>query len=438
MRLLTKRVTGCHNHYYENVDGEECCIDEKIPFAIPDSWAWIRLGELTNYGTNESIQTKDILADSIIIELEDIEKDSGKIVSYSKKSTNNESIRHIFHRGCVLYSKLRPYLNKVAIPTFDGYCSTEIMVLYPNYEVNLEYLQLVLRSPYFVDYSMSNVYGAKMPRMGTQDGKNALIPLAPLNEQCRIVEFIHRFDFLIEEYRTLSAALISLNNNVKPALSQSIIQSAIQGKLVPQDPNDEPVKIDCKHPIVRRDNSYYEVTKGIEKRIEFDGFYDNLPEKWTIARLSDVVSLLSGRDLEPKQYNDSGRGIVYITGASNIDGDHIIVNRWTDQPSTIAHRGDLLLTCKGTVGATCILDLESAHIARQIMALHSNCMFLPYLRIFIDASINKLQAKKHGTIPGITREDVLNLYVPVPPVLEQKRIADKVKKLLSVTSQLSC
>ena len=435
---MTKRVTGCHNHYYENVDGEECCIDEKIPFAIPDSWAWIRLGELTNYGTNESIQTKDILADSIIIELEDIEKDSGKIVSYSKKSTNNESIRHIFHRGCVLYSKLRPYLNKVAIPTFDGYCSTEIMVLYPNYEVNLEYLQLVLRSPYFVDYSMSNVYGAKMPRMGTQDGKNALIPLAPLNEQCRIVEFIHRFDFLIEEYRTLSAALISLNNNVKPALSQSIIQSAIQGKLVPQDPNDEPVKIDCKHPIVRRDNSYYEVTKGIEKRIEFDGFYDNLPEKWTIARLSDVVSLLSGRDLEPKQYNDSGRGIVYITGASNIDGDHIIVNRWTDQPSTIAHRGDLLLTCKGTVGATCILDLESAHIARQIMALHSNCMFLPYLRIFIDASINKLQAKKHGTIPGITREDVLNLYVPVPPVLEQKRIADKVKKLLSVTSQLSC
>ena len=438
MRLLTKRVTGCHNHYYEIVDGEECCIDEKIPFAIPDSWAWIRLGELTNYGTNESIQTKDILADSIIIELEDIEKDSGKIVSYSKKSTNNESIRHIFHRGCVLYSKLRPYLNKVAIPTFDGYCSTEIMVLYPNYEVNLEYLQLVLRSPYFVDYSMSNVYGAKMPRMGTQDGKNALIPLAPLNEQCRIVEFIHRFDFLIEEYRTLSAALISLNNNMKPALSQSIIQSAIQGKLVPQDPNDEPVKIDCKHPIVRRDNSYYEVTKGIEKRIELDGFYDNLPEKWTIARLSDVVSLLSGRDLEPKQYNDSGRGIVYITGASNIDGDHIIVNRWTDQPSTIAHRGDLLLTCKGTVGATCILDLESAHIARQIMALHSNCMFLPYLRIFIDASINKLQAKKHGTIPGITREDVLNLYVPVPPVLEQKRIADKVKKLLSVTSQLSC
>ena len=435
---MTKPITGCHNHYYEIVDGEECCIDEKIPFAIPDSWAWIRLGELTNYGTNESIQTKDILADSIIIELEDIEKDSGKIVSYSKKSTNNESIRHIFHRGCVLYSKLRPYLNKVAIPTFDGYCSTEIMVLYPNYEVNLEYLQLVLRSPYFVDYSMSNVYGAKMPRMGTQDGKNALIPLAPLNEQCRIVEFIHRFDFLIEEYRTLSAALISLNNNVKPALSQSIIQSAIQGKLVPQDPNDEPVKIDCKHPIVRRDNSYYEVTKGIEKRIELDGFYDNLPEKWTIARLSDVVSLLSGRDLEPKQYNDSGRGIVYITGASNIDGDHIIVNRWTDQPSTIAHRGDLLLTCKGTVGATCILDLESAHIARQIMALHSNCMFLPYLRIFIDASINKLQAKKHGTIPGITREDVLNLYVPVPPVLEQKRIADKVKKLLSVTSQLSC
>ncbi|WP_400218366.1 restriction endonuclease subunit S, partial [Methanomethylophilus alvi] len=218
---------------------------------------WIRLGELTNYGNNEAIQTKDIPDDSKIIELDDIEKNTGKIISNSKKSNNLESTRHIFRKGCILYSKLRPYLNKVAIPEFDGYCSTEIMALYPNYVIDLNYLHLVLRSPYFVEYAMSKVYGTKMPRLGTSDGKNALIPLAPLNEQQKIVGFVIKSDYLFEECQNLNSILVRLDKDIRSVLTESILQTAIQGKLVPQDPNDKPVQIQCKNPIIRRDNSYY-------------------------------------------------------------------------------------------------------------------------------------------------------------------------------------
>ena len=434
---MTKPITGCHNHYYEIVDGEECCIDEKIPFAIPDSWAWIRLGELTNYGTNESIQTKDILADSIIIELEDIEKDSGKIVSYSKKSTNNESIRHIFHRGCVLYSKLRPYLNKVAIPTFDGYCSTEIMVLYPNYEVNLEYLQLVLRSPYFVDYSMSNVYGAKMPRMGTQDGKNALIPLAPLNEQCRIVEFIHRFDFLIEEYRTLSAALISLNNNVKPALSQSIIQSAIQGKLVPQDPNDEPVKIDCKHPIVRRDNSYYQKIGHeevcIDEQIPF-----KIPDNWTFVRFSDAVKFKLGKtpprstDAYWKDGTIPWISIADMKDMSTTDDtkEKITKKAFEDCFTSFCEKGTLLMSFKLSIGKITIAGMNCVHNEAIISIIpHSNITqeWLMTCLPTISSNVKGEEAIKGNTLNKKTLSDMV---IPVPPVKEQQRICHKTNILM--------
>ncbi len=175
------------NSYYEIGNGTEVCLDKQLPFEIPDNWIWCRLGDVVNYGKNESVPSSLIPENAPIIELENIEKNTGKILSFSKKTSYDNSNRNLFRRGCVLYSKLRPYLNKVVIPEVDGYCSTEIMVLYPKLDISPEYLQLYLMSPLFIDYAMSKVYGTKMPRLGTKDARNALVPVPPFKEQKTIV-----------------------------------------------------------------------------------------------------------------------------------------------------------------------------------------------------------------------------------------------------------
>ena len=97
-----------------------------------------------------------------------------------------------------------------------------------------------------------------------------------------------------------------------------------------------------------------------------------IPESWEWTRLGNIISLLSGTDFKPEEYNDRGIGTVYITGASNIDESGVIVSRWTEKPRNIAHQGDVLLTCKGTCGKTVICNIKEAHIARQIMSIKKN------------------------------------------------------------------
>jgi type I restriction enzyme S subunit len=186
------------NSYYEVINGRENCIDNEIPFEVPNNWSWLRLGPITNYGSNISVRSSDIPVNSNIIELEDIEKNSGKLLKTSSIPMAKKSVRHKFKGGDILYSKLRPYLNKVAIPEFDGYCSSEIMVLSPVNPVLNGYLQLSLMSPYFIDFAVSKSYGCKMPRLGMKDGKNALIPIPPVSEQKRIISKVKELQSVLD------------------------------------------------------------------------------------------------------------------------------------------------------------------------------------------------------------------------------------------------
>ena len=185
---------GDDNKYYEQIDTKTIDIDEQIPFDIPNSWRWIRLGYIIDFSSNTSVRVSNIEPDSWILDLEDIEKDSGRLLQRKRMSeTDAKSDKHKFSTGNILYSKLRPYLNKVLIADMNGYCTSEILV-FDFGKIYAEYALAYLRSPFFVEYAMSDAYGVKMPRLGSKQGNNALMPIPPLDEQHRIVNKIKQLD----------------------------------------------------------------------------------------------------------------------------------------------------------------------------------------------------------------------------------------------------
>lgn len=216
-------------------------------------------------------------------------------------------------------------------------------------------------------------------------------------------------------------------------LKASILQYAIQGKLVEQRPEEgtgeelyrqiqaEKQRL-IKEGKIKKEKALPEIA---EDEIPFD-----LPDSWKWVRLNAVIVLLSGSDLTPNKYNNSCKGIPYITGASNIEGEKLVINRWTEYPNNIAHNGDLLLTCKGTVGKTTILNEPEVHIARQLMAITAIELNLKYLKYFVESHVDVLKAKAKSLIPGIERDNVLKLLLPLPPLAEQHRIVAKIEEVL--------
>jgi type I restriction enzyme S subunit len=199
--------------------------EDEIPYDLPEGWVWCRLGELCNFGVTISTIPDNIPDDAWVLELEDIHKDTGEIVQYKTKAERkSKSSKHVFYKGDVLYSKLRPYLNKVTIAEKDGYCSSEILPLQFCKDIYPQYAICFLRSPTFVDYAIERSYGVKMPRLGTEDGRNALFPLPPLAEQQRIVAKVNELMALCEEIRTVTTKPIEQRDTNKvinfPAVKQ--------------------------------------------------------------------------------------------------------------------------------------------------------------------------------------------------------------------------
>ena len=174
--------------------------------GLPENWDICILGEICDYGSCTKVETDQISDDEWILDLEDIEKNSGKVLCKTRKLERNAvSTKHKFSKGQVLYSKLRPYLNKVVLAEEDGYCTSEILPLKFLDTITPQYARYYLMSPTFLKYADKCSYGVKMPRLSTTDGKKAVFTIPPINEQLRIVTAIETAFIQLDEILNIIA-----------------------------------------------------------------------------------------------------------------------------------------------------------------------------------------------------------------------------------------
>ena len=234
-------------------------------------------------------------------------------------------------------------------------------------------------------------------------------------------------------------------------LKASILQRAMEGKLVPQNPNDEPasellkrIKAEKEKLIsegkIKRDKKETEIFRGDDGKHyekfadgstqEIDVPYD-IPDTWEWVRLGRAISLLSGRDLNKSNYFDGKVGDTpYITGASNFSNGLVNTNRYTNHPTVLSYKGDLLITVKGTIGELAFNYFQKAHIARQIMAIQSTHLNLVFLKYQLQQLLPNIKLQAQSMIPGISRGTLLALLIPLPPLSEQQRIVEAIESAL--------
>lgn len=354
---------------------------ENVPFEVPKGWVWTTLGSISNYGTSINVQVGDIDSNEWILELEDIEKDTAKIIQHlSKKERFLNGTRHKFQKGDILYSKLRTYLNKVLVASNGGFCSTEIMPFGTYGVLSNEYICHVLRSNHFLDYTLRCGYGVKMPRLSTNDACKGMIPLPPLAEQQRIVTEIEKWFSLIDQ---IEQGKDDLHSIVKQTKSK-ILDLAIHGELVPQDPNDEPAI-----ELLKRINPSFTPCDN--------GHY---PVGWIDVILGDIFYHNTGKALNSS--NKEGVLRNYLT-TSNVYWNQFDLSLVKQMPfrdneleKCTVQKGDLLVCEGGDVGRSAIWNFDyniciQNHIHRLRPKGDLNVSFYYYVLRFL---------KKHNRIGG--------------------------------------
>ena len=463
---------GDDNSYYEKFpDGRVVCIDDEIPFEVPQSWEWIRLGSIVDFSKSGSVKSSVIGDDAWILDLEDIEKDTGKLLQKKRmRDLKSKSDKHPFSKGDVLYSKLRPYLNKVIIADEAGYCTTEILSFDFGYIFN-RYAQLYLMSPFFVDYAMSDAYGVKMPRLGSKQGNAALMPIPPKSEQIRIVKEVDAIMPLVARYGKSQKQLDDINSEMKDRLRKSVLQEAIQGKLVSQVPSDEPAnsllerirvekqkllkadklkKKDIVDSLIFKgeDNKYYEKIDGKVLDINDEIPYD-IPASWSWVRLQQVCTYIH-RGKSPK-YSEVKKFPVIAQKCNQWDGFHIEKAQFIAPESVSSYAVENLLRDKdllwnstglGTLGRIGLYPVSSNPYGFAVADSHVTVIrTLPdfirpeFLLMFFSSPTvqSVIEDKASGSTKQkeLATETVKSYIVPIPPLAEQDRILDKYKTVLA-------
>ena len=452
---------GDDNSHYEKIlaTGEVKCIDDEIPFEIPESWEWVRLGILVDFSKSTSVKADKISGDSWLLDLEDIEKDTGKVlVKKRMHSINAISDKHSFKNGNVLYSKLRPYLNKVVIADEDGYCTSEILC-FDFGQIYNAYAQVYLMSPYFVEYAMKDAYGVKMPRLGSKQGNNALMPIPPIKEQYRIITKLSEIHLLIDQYSNAQIKLEKLNFEIKVHLKKSVLQEAIQGRLVPQIDSEESATVllekikEEKSRLVKEgklkktdltdstifkgdDNKYYEQIGNnivdITDKIPFD-----LPNNWVWVRHNQLFNISGGTQPPKSQFSTNPKeGYIQLYQIRDYGKHPQPVFIPYKNTLKISEEGDILLARYGASLGKVFFAKKGAYnvaIARVIPLYTRELINKQFIYWYYNSSIYQIHIKdrSRSAQAGFNKEDMADLFFPLPPLAEQMRIVSKITELHS-------
>ena len=431
---------GEDNSYYEKIlaTGEVKCIDEEVPFEIPKGWEWCRLGEISTYAqTKRKINASN--ADSQLwgLDLEDIEK-GGRLLNIKtvgeRKAIGDKTI---FNRGDILYSKLRPYLLKILVAPEGGICTPEIIPFTCYGNICKDYIVSFLKSPYVDDYINSVTFGVKMPRVSTETMTSLLVPLPPLSEQFRIDTKTKELMPYIDGYGKAQNKLNKLNEELSNTIRKSILQEAIQGKLVPQIAEEgtaqellEQIKTE-KQKLVKEgklkksalassvifrgdDNKYYEQIGSEMSEIELPF---EIPSSWSLARLNAVCQLTDGLKATGKQCLLDAK---YLRGKSS--GTII-------EQGKLVYKGDNIVLVDGENSGEVFIVPQDGYMGSTFKQLWiSSSMYEPYILAFIQFYKETLRnSKKGAAIPHLNKELFYGLIIGIPPFQEQKRIVQKIE-----------
>ena len=463
--------------------------EEEKPFELPAGWEWVRLGDITNYGTTTKVER--LQPDTWVLDMEDIEKSSGRLLQRLRFAQRPAlSDKNCFLAGDVLYGKLRPYLNKVLVADEDGVCTTEVIPFrcYGNYVP--QYFRLVLSSPFFLEYVNARSYGMKMPRLGTEDARKSVIPLPPLAEQSRIVtrvEALMRLCDALEAKGQLEAAqhaqlvstlLGTLTASTTPeelaanwqrvaqhfdllldrpeaidALEQTLLQLAVRGLLVPQDPTDEPASALLQK--IRAEKDRLIATGQIKRDKPLPPITDEekpfeLPVGWEWVKLGTAIEVTSSKRIHVTDYVSDGipffrsKEIGELQRGQRISTEicisHEHFNKLKNLPG-FPRTGDLMLTSVGSIGNTWICDGRDFYYKDGNITKLSGLgqINMRYLQDFIASDLFKVQVT--DTVSGtaynaLTIIKLNDISFPLPPLPEQSRIVTRITALRRLCADL--
>jgi type I restriction enzyme S subunit len=458
---------GADNLPYEKIGkNDPVCIADEVPFEIPESWEWVRLGNLTyNHGQKKPSSEFCYI-------------DIGSIDNQHQRLNEKETIvapenaasraRKIVKTGDILYSTVRPYLHNMCIIdrefTKEPIASTGFAVLKCCADYSNAFLFYYMMSPDFDNYAndSDNSKGVAYPAINDERLSNALIPVPPVMEQYRILNQLSKVLPIVQVYDGAYRNLENLSTTFPIQLKKSILQYAVQGKLVPQDPTDEPasalleriraekeqliksgkIKRDKHESVIfRRDNSYYEKVDGIERCIDDDLPFE-IPESWEWCRLGTILQKLTDGTHSTPKY--TARGIPFIS-VKDISSGKISFERTKFISKTEhellasrcdPHRDDILLTKVGTTGIPVLVDTDrpfSIFVSVAQLRFSTELLDKFFLIYLLKSPLVQTQCRENtkgvGNKNWVMR-DIANTLICIPPLAEQKRIQASLANVL--------
>jgi type I restriction enzyme S subunit len=442
----------------------------------------VRLGNVVDYGSSDKAESADIPEDAWLLDLEDIEKDTSRLLQRkSFRDSPSKSTKTAFTIGDVLYGKLRPYLNKVIVADAPGYCTTEIIPIRAFGFIEPAYLCYALKRPEFIAYANSKSYGMNLPRLGTEDARSAPFPLPPFAEQKRIVAKVDelmalcdRLEAQQQERETRYAALAraSLTRfadaptpgnlrflfhdsyTVEPVdLRKATSDLAIQGLLGTRDLRDEP-GLDLLARI--KEEKVQLVRQGEIKHAMLEASpalgedARRWPDNWAATTLGELAHKITDGAHKTPNYVTEGIPFVSVKdfSAGRLDfsstrfispDEHAVLFRRCDP-----RRGDILIGRIGTLGKAVVVDVDfefSLFVSVGLIRCSQQFMVPAFLRLllnspYVEAQFDRIKIGGATHTNKLNLGDLYSLRVPLPPLAEQRRIVDKAGQLMTLVDQL--